>query len=166
MYRAERAAWFALLYRACEYNHHTGVESHLDDLGSCPGEISLATLEASRLFTDVDWQLVSLLIDTPEGVLELAERLLLAGDAFRAEALLHASDNPSPPERAWATRFAGSRWLDVRQAMTGLISDGVTASMDDVEELAVAVYRQTTGGSYEDYWDECDEDLLPECADV
>jgi hypothetical protein len=154
MYRPERAAQLALLYRACEQNHHTGVLSHLDDLDSCPGEISLATLEAAHIFSDLDWQLVLVLIERPDDVVATAELLLLEDDVLRSEAFLHASDIPSPPEAAWAARFAASRWQDVRQAMTVLVRDGVTAGMDAVEELAVAAYAELTGRSYRDYTDE------------
>ncbi len=166
MDRPERAAWLALLYRACEQNHHTGIASHLDDLGSYPGEISLATLEASRIFSDLDWQLVSLLIDRREHVIATAQLLLSEGDGLRAEALLQALGDPSPPEAGWAACFGGERWESVRQAMAGLAQGGLTMSMDAVEELAVAAYKQLTGRSYEDYLDEYEAYLLPESADA
>jgi hypothetical protein len=166
MHRPERTAWLALLYRACERNQHIGVLSHLDDLDSCPGEISLATLEAAQVFSDLDWQLVSLLIDKPEHAVVIAELLLLEGDALRSEALLHAPGDPSPPEEAWAARFAGSRWQEVRRAIATLVGDGLTASMEAVEELAMTAYRQLTGNSYEDYLDDYEEYLFPEYADA
>jgi hypothetical protein len=85
---------------------------------------------------------------------------------IRELTLLHASDIPSPPEAPWAAPFAVPRWDDVRHAMAVLVADGVTASMDAVEEVAVAAYQQLTGSSYEDYLGEFEEYLFPDYADA
>jgi hypothetical protein len=166
MYAPARVAALAVLYRACQLNHHRGPESVLEDLSSCSGEVSLATLEASRAFKRVDWEIVAVL-DRPEHVLATARALLQQDDPLRAEAMMHAL----PPHgrrsrKQWAASFVGRRWHKVERAMRELEAEGVAASRDDVESVAVNVYRTLTGKSYEDYMDEYEDLLLAERADA
>lgn len=160
MHRPDQVAWLALMYRSCERAHHTAFLSHLDDLDSFPGEISLATLEAARVFTDADWALVGNLIDHPENVLATSAELTLRDDSLRAEALLHAVDQET--RNAWAGFYRGSRWREVEHAMQQLETAGLAANRDDVEEVAVAAYKMLTGRTHEEYMDEFAVFLFPE----
>jgi hypothetical protein len=157
-----RVALLSLLYRTCHVNRHSNAQSIEDDFGSCPGEVSLATLEASRSFTWKDWRIVALL-DQPEHVLAAARTLATDGDPARAEALMHAL----PPHgryswKPWAEQYSGKRWRAVECAMRELEAEGITASRDDVESVAVYAYRALTGGTHEDYMDEYADSLFRE----
>ena len=162
----QQVALLSLQYRACHLNRHSGPDGVLEDIECCPGEVSLATLAASDSFTWQDWRIVAIL-DQPEHLLQAAQALAADGDAIRAEALLHAL----PPcgllscER-WASPFRGGRWRKVERAMRAISAEGITASRDDIESVAVSAYRALTGNTHEDYMDEYADTLFAGHADA
>jgi len=158
----QRVAWLALAYRACHLSGHTSPESVCDDMESCPGEVSLATLDAAVRFGAVDWKLIALL-DRPELVLPAARVLTERGEFARAEALMHSL----PPRgrrsrKSWALPYAGRRWSNVEQAMRAFQADGLSMNRDEVESLAVRAYTVGTGKTHSDYMDEYADTLFPE----
>jgi hypothetical protein len=158
----QRVAWLALAYRACHLNGHNSPESVFGDFESCPGEVSLATLDAGVRFGAADWKLVALL-DRPELVLPAARVLTERDELARAEALMHSL----PPRgrrsrKSWALPYAGRRWSEVEQVMRAFEAEGFSMSRDEVESLAVRAYTVGTGKTHSDYMDEYANTLFPE----
>jgi hypothetical protein len=155
-------ALYALAYREA-YKHHCWAGEHLIELYDCaPGDVSLATLLGSQLLNRQDSELLCQL-DEADDFMRLA-RKIVRRDPFRAEVLLHAC----PPHgrrsrRPWAAALV-ARWDDVRRARLALRDEGLTATRDDVEELAVAAYSALTGKTHSDYLDECEDQMFLEYA--
>src|SRR5476651_2273314 len=124
-----QVAALALMYRAAYRTRHSRPSSVDDDYEICPGEVSLAALEASRLFTPLDWEIA--VVDEADLILAVAERLVNRADGLRAEALLHA--HWRHPRGTWSGSFLGRRWHEVERAIRGLESDGLSATRDEVE---------------------------------
>lgn len=158
MNAVEQVALLALVLREVSNARHTGPEGLLEDFEACRGEVNLATLISAELLTETDWFVVQAM-DTGANLNPLAEDL----DAVRAEALLHAwpSEAP-PPEGEWTLPYGADRWAAVEEAMQQFRGEGLTASRDRVEQIAVAAYRAATGVSYEEYLDEYEHLILPD----
>jgi hypothetical protein len=153
----EHIAVLALMYRTCDRQHHTAKICHLEDIEADPGEVSMATLQAGQQFGDLDWLIVEVLIEHPSRAADLAELLSHAGHRTRAEAVLHATTSYVGSD--WAKPYIHKRWWKVEREVKRLIYEGFTASRDEVEEVAIAAFKQITGRSYEDYMDEFEPEL-------
>jgi hypothetical protein len=153
-------ALWALVYRVAYFRHYTCAEDALTDLECCPGEVSLATLIASERLREEDWELIRRL-DGPRSYLPLA-REIVTDDPFRAEVLLHACPpNGRKSDRGWAAHLV-RRWDRVSGARAHLQAEGLLATRDAVENVALAVYQMLTGGTHADYMDEYEDTLFAE----
>lgn len=146
----DRVALLALIYREHHNAHHSGPEGLLD-FESCPGEVNLATMLGSESLTGFDWLLIRAM-QTGCDLNPLAAEL----DSTRAEALLHAwpPEACAPPDGAWTLPYGADRWQAVEAKMQRLRDEGLTASRDDVELVAVAVYEAVTDKNHAAYLDE------------
>jgi hypothetical protein len=152
---AEKVALLALIYRACYLNRHSGPDSALEDIETCPGEVSLATLYGTHRLTEPDWQIMRALGD--DASFMMVARAVAEHDPVRAEALLHAaSSGGEPPAREWAYPLGGQRWHEVERAMEAREADGFTLSRDDVDSIAVSAYAAATGMTRTEVRDEFD----------
>ncbi len=146
----DRVALLALIYREHHNAHHYGPESLFEDFECCPGEVNLATIVGSELLDELDWLLIRAM-EKGRDLNPTAAEL----DPVRAEALLHAwPSEGSPPDGAWTLPYGADRWTAVEAKMQRLRDEGVTASRDDVELVAVAVYKAVTGKNHAAYLDE------------
>jgi hypothetical protein len=157
-----RVALFALVYREAHKTRAQSSENLLEDVDVCSGEVSLATLLGSCYLTEEDWVLLNQL-QGPDDFLPLARRIVHE-DPFRAEVLLHAC----PPHgrrsnSGWAASLV-ARWDAVAAARVALRDEGLTATRDDLDELAVGAYKTVTGKTHADYLDEYEDILFPEYA--
>lgn len=147
MEQVEEVALRALLYREHHRARHTCAEDLFTDFECCRGEVSMATLVGSHVLGSIDWLVIrSMYARSDLGA--VAATL----DAPRAEALLHAwPDDAPPPEGQWTLPFGADRWSAVEEAMQRLRAQGLTASRDDVELVAAAVYEAATGKTHDEY---------------
>jgi hypothetical protein len=160
-----RIALSALMYREMFLGGVFGLSSHeelLEWIECNPGEVSQATLAGSTYLNADDWSVLRQLRERA-AFLRTARKIATA-DPFRAEVLLHAC----PPhgmrsQRRWATDLV-RRWDAIERAMAALREEGFTTTRDDVEEIAVDVYKHVTGKSHSDYLDEYEEHMFPEYA--
>jgi hypothetical protein len=139
-------ALLALLYREHYNARHTGPEGLLEDFEVCRGEVNFATMIGAETLTETDW-LVVRAMDTGGDLNPLAADL----DAGRAEALLHAWPTEAPPpDGRWTLPYGADRWAAVEEAMQHLRAEGLTASRDRVDAIAVAAYEAATGAPYDE----------------
>src|SRR5215831_1849448 len=120
-------AWLALLYRTAQRDCLRDASQPLYVLESDAGHVTLALLEMTRRFSDVDWTLVRILIDKPDRIPEAA-KTLAEWDLLRTEALLHAAEDKSWTSYAghvWAEPFFRQRWWAVERAMRKLVDSGL-----------------------------------------
>ena len=156
MHAVEGIALLALIYREHHAAHHSGPEGLLDDFECCPGEVTLARMIGSDTLAELDWLLITAM--AKGGDLNL---LAAALDPVRAEALLHVWPAGSPPpDGLWALPFGADRWDAVEAAMQAMRSEGLTASRDEVEAVAVAAYSVLTGTTHEEYLDEYEDTIV------
>jgi hypothetical protein len=153
MHGVEEVAVYAIMLREAGRNHHTGPDSLLDDVDSCRGELSLATLMASDKFTELDWSIAEMLYHRPEQALDIAQRLYESDDPLAAEALLHAVPPNGKRTRAcWDESFR-ERWAQVRASMAAFEREGLAIKFDDVDAIVDDAYRSATGASQEEVID-------------
>lgn len=138
MNETTRVALYALVYREAYKNRCWSSEGLLELVEIAPGDVSLATLLGSQYLSKDDWNVLHQL-DEPSDFMRVA-RHIVRDDPFRAEVLLHAC----PPrgrrsERPWAAALV-ARWDAVVDARWALRDDGLTATRNDVEELATSAY--------------------------
>jgi hypothetical protein len=166
MHGVEEVALFAIMLREAARNRHTSPESVGDDMETCRGEISLATLSASENFTSLDWHLAEMLYDNDERAVEVAALLYELEDSVAAEALLHAAGPNGKRTRAhWADEI-NARWRQVRESIAAFEHEGVATTFGDLDNLADHAYCLATGAShdevlddfYEPMWDAAVED--------
>jgi hypothetical protein len=162
VHETARVALYALVYREAYKNRCWSSEGLLELVEIAPGDVSLATLLGSQYLSKDDWNVLHQL-DEPSDFMRVA-RQIVRDDPFRAEVLLHAC----PPrgrrsERPWAAALV-KRWDAVVDARWALWDEGLTATRDDVEELAVAAYSALTGKAHEEYLDEFEEQMFPQYA--
>jgi hypothetical protein len=162
LHAVDEVAWLALLYRTCDRGHYTNPHGPMEDLECNSGEISIAMLEALSKFSDLDWEIVGILIDFEHLVPVAAEELAAAGASvsayrLRAEALLHAATDKDPHAyvgQAWAEAFLQKRWWAVEQNMRGLVEQGLTARRDEINQVVLAAYQSVTGSTVQEYLDD------------
>lgn len=155
MHAAEEVALLTLIYREHHAAHHSGPGGLLDDFECCPGDVNLATMIGSDTLADLDWLLIRAM--NKGGNLNAIAADL---DALWAEALLHAWPGDSPPPDVWALPFGADRWDAVEAAMQAMGSEGLTASRDEVEAVAVAAYTVLTDATHEEYLDEYEDTIF------
>jgi len=135
----QKVALLALLYTELCNAHYTSPQSLLDDMETCPGELSLLLEMGSQGLAELDWHIVKTMEEQPDSLLALATDVH-AIDPTRAEAILHAWPGGSPPwgGASWTHPYCSpSRLEAVWAAKRDLEGHGITAKRDDVE-LAVA----------------------------
>lgn len=146
----DEVALYAILLREAGANRHVSALSLLDDLSSCPGELSLAAFFAYDHFTELDWQVAKMLHDNPERVIEVARALCDNDEPLLAEELLHAGGPYGKRSSAqWAAPFR-ERWRLVRKAIRAFESEGITAKFDDLNQLADNIYCAAAGATREE----------------
>jgi hypothetical protein len=145
MRNAEEVALYAILLREAARNHHTGAQSLLDDFECCRDHVTFATMLAHEHFTELDWQMVELLIDHPTEVLEAAHVLYAEHEQpLEAEALLHAVGTRGKKSRAqWFDPFR-ERWGQVRASMHAYEREGVVLTLADLDAIAKDTFMANT----------------------
>ena len=152
----EEVGLYAILLREAARNHHTSQQSLLDDFECCRDDVCFATMLAHQHFTELDWQLVDLLINyQATEVLEAAH--VLYGEheqPLEAEALLHAfGPNGKKSRAAWFDLFR-DRWVYVRASMCAYESEGVVLTLLDLDAIAKDTFMARTDITEAEYWEE------------
>jgi hypothetical protein len=159
-----RVALYALVYREVYKARHRCMDDVLDDIETCPSEVSLALLIGSQYLEDADWAVLHQLQKESDFV--QVARQIAREDPFGAEVLLHACPpNGRRSKRAWAAKLV-ERWDSVAAARRALRDEGLTASRADIEAVAVAAYEAATGKTHEEYLNEYDDQMFPEYDDL
>jgi hypothetical protein len=157
VHKVEEVALYAILLREAARNHHTSSQSLLDDFESCRDQVCFATMLAHQHFTDLDWQLVELLIDNPGEVFEAAH--VLYGEweqPLEAEALLHACGRNGKKSRAaWFAPFR-ERWDQIRASIRAYEREGVVLTLADLDAIAWDTFKANTKArnvTYDEYYE-------------
>jgi hypothetical protein len=117
-----------------------------DDFASYRGEVSFATLLTHQSFTDLDWDIVEMLIDHPNRALRVAQNLFEYEEPLVAEALLHArTRRGTEPKPEWTEPFQGRCRREIRRAIRVFECEGIATKFEDVERMADDAYCAGTG---------------------
>jgi hypothetical protein len=148
----EEVALYAVLLREAARNRHTSLDAICDD-SACEqsDSLSFASLLAADHFTDLDWQLVGVLVDRPSDARELARVLYTEHEqTLEAEALLHAANKKS--SAIWAAPIR-ERWPQVRDSIRAYDREQLATSFAEVAQIAQDTWRKETGQTSEEYWE-------------
>jgi hypothetical protein len=155
VHSTEEVALYAVLLREAARNHHTSAQALLDDFESCRDQVCFATMLAHQHFTELDWQLVELLIDHPGEVFEAAH--VLYGEheqPLEAEALLHAcGPNGKKSRGVWFEPFR-ERWDRVRIGIRAYEGEGIVLTLLDLDAIAKDTFMARTDITEAAYWEE------------